>query len=153
MEHSKRTWAGWPWDNRYNETPRKYDIPPERTNEGHFVVYHATTPACAEKIIAQQHVKPYDIFAVVWGTITDAIRSYGMKKAGEHYVILRIILASTWINNVSVRHEIGGSGNNQFLFIRPGHMDKWLGITPDGIVQIEICDDRTPNIFTFIHEE
>ena len=151
--YAERAWTGWPWDSHAGERPHKYDIPPERTPEGHFVIYHATSPENARSIMRQRHLKPDDIFAVGCGTIPEAIRIYGLRKAGESHVILKITLRHDWVCNQRIRHEIGGAGNNQFLFIRPKEVPAWQGIPSEAIARLDICLYDPSEVVTFIHQK
>ena len=131
-------WQGWPWDQRCGERPRPKDTAPARTPNGDFILYHGTSDTAAINIIKEQHIRPDGVGVVGVGPAPRFVSVYSLMKSGVNGVILKVVLDKDWVATQRVRHEIGGSGFNQFLFERPHYTRTWDGIPPAAIVGLEI---------------
>jgi hypothetical protein len=128
-----------PWDEWHREGPTHRDIPPERTSNGDFIFYHGTSKDHANEIIREKRIRPDDMNCVGLGTTPSAVSTYALmksmkKKMKGGSVILRVIVKSETLANLTVGHECGGSGCNQFLF---STLDRsWIGIPVDSVTMV-----------------
>lgn len=108
-------WAGIPFRTEMGHQPGPGDTPPERTPDGHFVLYHGTSQASAAKILASKTLLPDDIGAIGFGTTAAAVRVFAHLKAkqGGGKAILRMIVDKDWMAQQSVMRE----GNHPNLFL------------------------------------
>ena len=152
-----RSWAGFPLDLRTGERPREEiltkwgtvsrpgDIPPERTPEGHFILYHGTSRAGADAIRGGDRIRPDDIGSVGVTTVPGQAQTFASMKGRRgtsEAVVLRLVLDKDWLAQQRVTHEIGGSGHDQFLIDHPHGVRRrdWHGIPPEAILGIEEWD-------------
>lgn len=125
----ERSFDGFPFDLRTGQQPNERDTAPERTSDGDFILYHGSSPAGAERIIADRELLPDDLGVVGVTTTPGAAQTFAAMKGGE---VLRLVLDAGWLAQQSVMREVGGSGCNQFLVQSPDttvRMERrWAGI-------------------------
>lgn len=137
---TRRSWEGFPFDERKQEGPRADDTPPERTSDGDFVMYHSTSPEAADAIRSENRLRPDDLGTVGLTTTPEAGRVYGIIHAGPNATTLRVTVSKDWLGQQRASHEIGGSGHDAFL-IQPAHGQAragWSGIPSSAILDIQV---------------
>ena len=113
----------------------------EKTVDGDFVLYHGTDPVAGRTIVNTRVLRPDGVGAVGVGPSPEAVRVYGLLKAGADNVVVRLVLDRWWVRNSRVKHEIGGSGKNQWLFVRPHKTSgPWEGIPSWAVVDAALVD-------------
>lgn len=141
-------WDGFPFDERTGQEPGDKDTSPERTDEGHFVLYHGTSPEGAESILKGRSFHPDDFGMVGFGTTPEAARIYGIMKSGPDAKVIRAVIDKDWIAGQRATREIGGSGYNQFLVGGPhGHRD-WEGVPSDAVREVGVNGGKTSSAAT-----
>ena len=123
-------WEGFGWDTRSQQKPNPKDTPPQKTSEGNWILYHATSRDAANRILTEQRLLPDDCNAVGVGPTPAAVRVYGIMKDGADAVVLKIVVDAQFVKTARIRHEWGGSGHDQWLFLAPHgtHPAEWEGI-------------------------
>jgi len=117
----ERSWDGFPFDARTGQGPKALDVPPERTPEGDFVVYHGSSRATARKIMQERTLRPDDIGRVGITTVPGDARTYGyLHRQGGPATVVQMVIDKNWLGQQLIEREYGGRGANQFL-IRPPH--------------------------------
>ena len=128
-----QSWEGFPLDESEGQGPRPSDTPPERTANGDFILWHGTSTENAAAI-ALGGILPDDMGVVGVGTTADSVQSFAVMKGGGDATRMRLVVDQDWLADQRVRHEIGGSGHNQFLIgpRRPGQ--PWDGVPSSALL-------------------
>lgn len=130
------SFEGMPFDTVMGEKPHPIDTPPQRTAEGHFVVYHGTSKDAAKSILKERTVRHDDLGAVGFTTTQAAATNFAaMKHSGGGSAVLRMVIDKDWMAKQNVQHEVGGSGHDQFLISL--HRDK-AQIPPEALHDIRV---------------
>jgi len=124
------------WENfpmRYEIDPiRPLDVPPQKTKNGDFILYHGTTDISAEEIIKTKTLKKDDIGSVGVTTTPNGARKFaGFKRKLGIPTILKLTIDKEWMVKQKISHEVGGTGYNEFLI-------RTDSIPPEAIKNIEI---------------
>lgn len=125
-----RSWAGFPFDQVTGQAPNERDTPPERTEDGDFVLYHGTSIAGAAAIQRERRLMPDDLGVVGVTTVPGAAQTFAAMKGGGE--VLRLVIDQRWLSAQSVVREIGGRGRDQFL-IQSADSYEQLGRRFDGV--------------------
>lgn len=126
-------WEDVPFDKRQQEGPREADSPPERTDNGHLVLYHGTSSEGSKGILLNRHIFPDDMNRVGLCTTPGAAQVFGTMKKGP---VLKVHVDPADLKGLRVQHEIGGSGSNQFLFGSDA-LKSWGGVPVTHAEEIE----------------
>jgi len=134
----ERSWDLWPWRQVTGEAPRPKDIAPMRTEKGDFILFHGTTLSRAESIIKNKTLAPDDIGCVGIATTLRGASSFSTLHVspGDPAVIIKIVIEKNWLKTQNITHEIGGSGQNQFLINRK--FGQKATIPPEAIKLVKI---------------
>lgn len=136
----ENSWVGFGWCTRSQEKHRDGDIPPERTPSGDFVFFHGTSPAAAEAIGRELRLAPDGVNAVGVGSRPEDVAVYGRLHTRVP-VVLRVVIAACVVGSARIKHEIGGSGANQWLFLPPyGSCGRWVGVPLENVTTVRWGD-------------